>query len=509
VSVATAKEVRFERFGGLNLRDDDIADHEARDLLNVIGKPRGGTQTRDGSSRFASAALTSGVLPAGYRFVDVWPVGYQKTTSLHSIGGGIVNKDAKPALFAIAYDTAPAADGTEPSSASAKAITVFGDGTVVDHGSIVPWGILGSEGTGRLGVATGPGFIFIQAAAPLSGGPMKIGGANDTIQTWTASAGSVPQGNLLRWWSGRMIVTAINGQAARVVASNIGDANDWGTGAGKTSWTVDLEPGDGDAIVGWAAFETYLFVFKRRRFWRIYDGETGANAVVAQLGATSRFAIAETPYGVVFQARDYSLWLTTGTSVRRLSANIDPWLNAPAALGYADHLYVSVPSGIPRTPSSGTFDYDFVTDEWRCHSFVATQFATQDFDDGAGQKLFGLADPSTAGKNLVRYFDPAVNDDLGTAYDSYWASPHHKFGTEVLKRITELRVEGTGQVDVSFSKERAADSFQRSLSLNGNWDQKAVLTPGVARSWGFKFAHSGGGYMSLDAFAANVKAKRS
>lgn len=504
------REIRQERFGGLNLRDEDLSDDDARDLRNVVGKPRGGVKTRDGSSVFNSAALSSTVLPAGYRFIDIWPVGYQRTTHLHTIGGGATTQDSQQAIFGIAID---ASDPGSSTADLAHLVTFLGDGTVRDHGTIPLFSGagpgLGAPGNGYLGVATGPGGIYVLGNGGFTAGggdpAYIIGPASDTPAAWTPTAGDIPKGNVLKWWSGRMLVTAISNRPSRVEASAIGNANYWSVTAdvnGQQAWTVDIEPGDADVIVGWGQVGTYLAVFKRRRSWVIYDGDTGANHILSpNLGATSRYAIAETPHGLCWQAQDFSIWTTDGSSVKRLSEKVDPLLMEEAAVGYAeDHLYVT-------QPSVGTLDYDFITEEWRRHSFVAQQFASQDFDDGDGQILFGITSRANAGKNVLRYFDPLEVTDAGTPFDSWWASRHNKYGSEVLKRIHELRVEGTGVVTVSFSKEQGAEEYQRIADMDSNQRQARVLTPGVARSWGFRFQNSVNPF-SLDAYAVNLKARK-
>jgi hypothetical protein len=510
VAVVDAKEVRFERFGGLNLRDDDIADHEARDLENVVGTPQGGVRTRYGSSVFNETALQS-VLPAGYRFVDFWAYGYNYSPSMYGIGGGQFNKENKPALFAIAYDRA---DPTYPPAAGARAYALFGDGSVFDYGAINPYGgVAGQEGNGRLGIANGPNAnVFINAAAPTAS--YFISPSSATLQTWSASAGSIPSGNVLKFWNNRMFITGIRNQAQRVQASTIGDASYWSTALdanGNRAWTLDLEPGDGDVIVGLAAFDTYLFVFKRRKVYVIYDADTGANRILTpNLGATSRTAITESPYGVIFQGSDYGLWLASGSGVRRLSDKVQPLCTSAGPVGYCnDHAYVC-------SPYMDTLDYDFKTEQWFKHSFRPTQFATQNFLSGQPPRLFGLMDPSSAGKNIWELFDGGVTrTDANTPFASWWAPAHNKFGTERKKRISELRVEGSGFVDVSFSKERQAETFQRSLTLSSpysdygdEWGQASVLTPGVARSWGFRFhSQSPNNAFSLDAYSANVEVR--
>jgi hypothetical protein len=102
--------------------------------------------------------------------------------------------------------------------------------------------------------------IGVNRGTGANANPVKIDGANNAV----ALGGSPPKANLVEIWNSRVwLVDAVN--VNRVVASALGNAEDYTTTGAAGRIILDIDPGDGDRITGLVEFRNSLFVFKTKK----------------------------------------------------------------------------------------------------------------------------------------------------------------------------------------------------------------------------------------------------
>jgi hypothetical protein len=418
--MARGTPYRFSRFArGLNTADgpygiqqgyeDDPSGlgAECRAALNVVSEKRGNISKRDGCARLVS--LSS--------------LGVSAYTSLSVIGQdsgsfAVLSSDtgATGALFAI------------NSNLDAELL-------VSGLNETAPWTFKRLTGS-SYGPAYGMNGIDT---------PRETDGTVAGTGTWTATAGSVPNGTLLDYHANRTIVAGVSAFPQRVYASAPAEPRNWDT-AGN-SWAVDFAPDDGSPITAVRDFGPYLLVFKERGIWAVYDSETGANRKFADgAGTISPRSVVATDNGCYFLDPEQGVMVTDGNTVQSVSDNITPTLDA---IGYGDkanasaaywngHYYLAV----TYAGAQHILDHDTETKSWWLHNPDIDQLAL--WDRGSGPALVGTNDGS-----LWEVFKPGELTDGDTPFAAYWSGPFHGFGMAHLqKRIRELHIEGNGEVDV-------------------------------------------------------------
>jgi hypothetical protein len=448
--------VAFADFsGGLNLRDkaDVVSDSEAIDLLNVEFTERGAIKQRAGYVKFTSSALTNRV------------------------------------------------DSLAPFQTSAGTKQLLaGCGTRLEALSTAG-GVVASA----TGLATGP-WGFAQIAVPGSD-LAYAGNGTDTLRKWDGAAWSaptatvdgvaalaMPKGRVLATTaSGRLLVSGFstttggpNGAAtnsARVYFSNPGAPEAYTS----TNW-IDLDPGDGDPIMGAVRWSNLTFVFKSRKFY-VFTGEgtdvTGGAIFnyrpvdTQNVGLAAFRSIAVAPEGVYFMDRT-GVYLTTGDAPTLVSDKISPiWRGNPEVyyqsntfnfaqialcrLTWHDRrVYLAFPSGT-STSNDRMLVYDTRAGWWTLHDIPASAMASFLRSDPA-ELHFGYA----TGTNDIGRVSTTATDDAGTAITSRWRSGWSDYGTQEVKVFPRTKVWVTGGLTTSLSRDYQRSSLQTgTLSLGG------------------------------------------
>jgi hypothetical protein len=428
--------------GGLNLRDkaDVVRPDQAIDLLNVDVNDVGAIRQRDGTAVLTASALTNAA-------DSLYPY-YRADGTRHLIVGAGSRLEA--------LNTA---------------------GAVVDS---------------QTGLANGP-YTFAPWSAPTASA-VWAGNGTDTLWyydggTWQPGSGiavvdgvsaqAMPEAGVLAIFptSNRLVATgygtngfggpdALATNPSRVYFSEAGD---------PTAWTstnyVDLQPGDGEQVMGAAAWGDKLFIFKETKFFVFtsdasldedglpifdyYEVNTGA-------GLASRRALATARDGVYFMSR-YGVYFTNGAPPTLLSELVEPMWRGGASvyfqsdtINHADitasvmawhdeRLYLAVPTGASST-NDRLLVLDLQRGWWSVYDIAATALAS--YRRGDQQELhYGDAIGD------VRYISTALTDDDGEEITSRWRSGWSDYGSQNVKRIRETKLWGSGAMTVSFSKD--------------------------------------------------------
>jgi hypothetical protein len=444
------KPIQFNNFGGgLNLRDkaDVVTDAEAIDLLNVDFTDVGAIRQRDGTALFTPSALTNSV------------------DSLASY----LRSDGTIDLLA-------------------------GCGTRLEALSTA-----GAVLASASGLSGGP-WSFAQVAVPGSD-LAYAGNGTDTLRkwdgtTWTAPTATVdgvaglamPKAGVLATTalSNRLIATGFgtlttggpNGAAtnsARVYFSEPGAPESWVS----TNW-IDLDPGDGDPILGAVRWSNLVLIFKSRRFY-VLTGEgltadggatfTSRAVDTAGVGLAAKGALAVGPDAVFFMDRT-GVYATTGGAPALLSDKISPvWRGSPevyfqsgtlnfAAIGqvrmgwHDGRLYVAYPSGTAIV-NDRMLVYDTGHQWWTLYDLPASALVS--FRSANRAELhYGYS----SGTNSIARLTPETLDDNGAAITSRWRSGWGDYGIPGEKTFRASRVWGAGAIAVGFSIDFARSSTQ-------------------------------------------------
>jgi hypothetical protein len=489
---------RFVDFrGGLNTKAGAylVSENECRDCQNVVSTVRGAIKKRNGNATFCNT------------FTGTPPF----ITSLFGLNVG--------ATVLIA------AGGT-------KLYSISTGGVATDI-------------TGVATLTSGLRWSFIAGPASGGQGPLYAMNGTDTpkywtgagnIADWTASVGSVPNGQFAVYYKNRVWVAGQTANPSRLFFSDLGDPRSW-----TATNTVDFDPNDGQTITAIGVLGPYLLVFKQTKTFVVYDTNTGANRMISgNVGCISHRSLAETPAGLMFLSSDQGVFLTNGNTLKQLSDNIKPTIdslsaaakNNSAAAFYNNHYFLSVPaSGTNR--NSITLDYDTTTDSWWKHTNVASQFALWRPGSNSQVELYAAQDVATP--IVDKCYVENVFSDNATAFIAYWIGPWLSFKQPYIrKRIRQIHVDGRGTWDVSVGQDFNVGLVQvqqnifagygSSGSLFGGADtfggggtfgdpsfegQTHIYSIGVARSFSVKFQSVDSSDGEIDAYTMAVTPRKS
>lgn len=325
--------------GGLNLRDssDVVGEDQAIDALNVLFTQRGAVQQRSGYARFTSAEGTN-------RYDSL--AAFYKADGTKQLIAGAGNR-----LEALSSGGAILASSTSP-TASPHFFERFGGPT-----------------------------------AEL----MFIANGTDTVRQWNGAAfstptytGVTPDGKFLGLsvTDNRLVVARFNGTSAGDNPSTVRFSHEGDPLSFDTDDYVDLNPGDGEQIMGVATWRDLVIVFKQTKFYVFYgnsvddegDPQFNYRPVDAGVGLASSRALATSEQGIYFLDRT-GIYFTAGQQPSRVSDIVEPVFHGNPELYYTggilndgsvteatmvyhdERLWFSFPSG-----TSGTNDKQLVFD---------------------------------------------------------------------------------------------------------------------------------------------------
>jgi hypothetical protein len=401
--------------GGVNTKASPelVGQNEARDARNVVSTTRGSIRKRDGCSTFSSPAAECATLAPSEATAARVLVGVTTANDIIKIDSG----------------------GTAASIKGAATSTV------------TKWSVASMPPIG------GQGPVYMMNGTDT---PLQWTGAGN-VATWTAAAGTLPNGKYIiahgnRMWVANVPAAGTSDPGSTLYWSDLGDPRTW------TAANVNmLDPNDGDEITGLGKVGSYLLVFKRRKTFLIYDSDIGANRRISDsVGCCSNRSITETPSGTFFLTLDRGVYRTDGSRMDLVSDNVAPTISAlsttqregAAGAFFNDHYYLSA--------GSVTLDYDATLGSWWLHDFVANQWAVMRFSSSTD--LYA-ANASVA--KVSKAFVSGTTQDNSANFTAYWKGPWQTFGAPFLrKRLRGLRLDGIGPLDVYL-----AQNFQAGQSL--------------------------------------------
>lgn len=188
---------------------------------------------------------------------------------------------------------------TIAASIAAKPFNGFAEFEVISAGNKYLVANLNGTSNAQLYSWNGTGnFSAIGSANLTNNKPMWFETANNIIYgfngteevdwdgtTVTKNRSGVPLGSYAKWFHNYMFVAKTSSQPNRLFWSNLGDPTTF-TGANF----VDINPGDSDQILGLAAIQDELLVFKRNTIWAItgFSGTTFSSTTIATQNTNGR-----------------------------------------------------------------------------------------------------------------------------------------------------------------------------------------------------------------------------
>lgn len=446
---------------GLNLQSQpDILDPaQALDCLNTEYGERGAARQRAGFAKFTTSALTN--QPDSLH-------GFQKADGTKRLIVGNGNR-----LDALDTAGASVANSTAPTSSPHWA-TRFGGPTI--------------------------------EATFLSNGVDQVR-QYDTTSGFTTPAGlSAQTGKFVATWEKRLVVARESGTTAgnnpsSVNFSDPGDPTNFAAGVFE-----DLDPGDGEAIMGIATYREQLIVLKETAYHVFYGVGTDAageadprsRAVKAGVGLAASKALAVARDGVYFLSRQ-GVYRTSGGEPELVSSLLDPFFTgstpryfrsspvnrsqiANAAMwAHNERIYLSLPTG-SSTANDRTLVFDPRYGWWSLYDLPAA--AGTSWRPGSSDELIFAASaatsPNNVGKHICRHSESYTADNMavdgtgGAAISSRWRGGWLDCGDRNVKVVREVKAAGEGEC---------------TLKLHVDWQDAAngeavsFAPPGVADLW--------------------------
>lgn len=453
--------------GGINLRDapDVVSEAQAIDLLNVEFNERGSMRQRSGYAQFTSPELTNQP--------DSMHAHYESDGTKHLIVGNGNRLDA--------VNTSGASVANASPTASPHFFVRFGSPT--SESTYI------ANGTDTIRKYDGSSFTSPAGFTDTSGTPGSVNISGKFVAI-------APQSN--RLMVARESGTASFDNPSTVKFSVAGDPEDWDTADGAGA--EELDPGDGEPIMGMIAFRDMVFIFKQTKFW-VYYGESTTQAGAADflfrkvnvgIGLEASQALCVGRDGVYFLGKN-GVYKTTGGDPELISDPISPFFEGTTSFYYKsdtlndthiskaamhwrnDRLYLAIAGG-SSTVNSLMWVHDTEHEWWSLWDIPAAAITS-----------FKIGDPSEvvfaapAGDNHVyRHSDSYTADGMsttgtgGTAITARWRSGWFDLNDRNVKRIRQTKIWGYGSFTFSISKD-----FE---DVGSN--PVAVSISGAADTWG-------------------------
>jgi hypothetical protein len=603
--------------GGLNTIDSvyELEDTESRDCLNVTATARGAIRKRNGSTQFVTKSL-----PA-VELTTLFAATISGTKWLVAAGGGkIYSVNTVGEVVEIGKGFNATARWSMVQAPTSK--TVAGQGPVymvngtdapqywTGAGEVKPW--KGVESSPKLtdGVlveksailkSETAGFISTDVGLTVTGEHIKAGtqikavlsskeveltteaeasaaGVHFEIQrSFYKTSPHVPNGQFMVFAGNRIWMTGISEDPSAVWFSELVSIGEGGAEGDPSSWpstnVVRFDASDGYPLTGIGTVGPYLVLFKEHKTWIIHDLDTGANRRIADtIGCVSHRSIVETVLGTFFLTADQGIYLTNGSKLEEMSYKVRPTILAinqanrshAAGVYYADHYYLSYPSGA-SSANNRTLDYDVQLKAWWLHSLAPNDWAS--FEPAGEPAPYALI-PGVS-KGVARAFDPTVYTDLGEPYagnyglTAYWFSAwqvfsyyifRHRVKTPFLKkRIRAIHFDGSGVIvpiiaknftvpgneepgvvgNLSQDNPTLPVNFAKGGQIFGNENEEQrfggatyagvtmffggstqvgdarIYSPGVSRAWSVGFGNTGAEPFQVESFTYLIQFRKS
>lgn len=250
---------------------------------------------------------------------------------------------------------------------------------------------------------------------------------------------------------------------------------------------IDVEPNDGDRIVGLITFDDSVYIFKKRSIYRmLITGLDGADAfqirpVARNIGSWAKMSIKTIPnVGIAFLSQDTVYILNDdgltpiGDSIQRSLQDVNRlmWTNAVAEVYPKRYQYwLSMSEG--GSQNDAVFVYDYVQKSWTVYRGIKANMLAQ-AEDSNGNSI--LLSGDYLGNNYQQ--DTGTSDmpaNVTTAISAYYTTADLHLGSpEITKNFKYLYlfsvVDSTTTITISafYDYDASAVAYSSDLSLGQN-----------------------------------------
>jgi hypothetical protein len=243
---------------------------------------------------------------------------------------------------------------------------------------------------------------------------------------------------------------------------------------------VQLNPGDGEEIIGCVAFGGMIFVFKETRCFIFYgvsadaDGKPVFNFRSVELGTRMRAPGALHAENViagsdsVYFVADHGVYATTGAEPSLLSDDLAPlsestpllgpilttlgtrrWVNAAGIAYMGEALYVGLEEGgiVDRV-----MKFDLRSQSWTIYTAALNCLVAWNEQTNLRARIFFSG--TGAGNRRIYFYTPATDDDASAAAMSpRWQSGFYELEDADEKTFVQTKIWGTGEVTIKVAED--------------------------------------------------------
>lgn len=311
--------------------------------------------------------------------------------------------------------------------------------------------------------------------------------SNPTATVDTVAGKAMPLGQFLATWideGNRLVIagTAANGGPNGAISSgsHVWFANPGDPEGYESTAFVQLNPGDGESIVGCCAWGGQIFVFKETRLF-VFGGispdaegkpifnfrsvDLGTRILPPAIAGSEQ--VCAGGEGVYFIAND-GLWVTTGGEPSLLSEDLEPLADSQALIGPAATTFGTkrwtdakgicfanntVYVGLGATAVELLLKFDLRALRWTVWKADLNSLAAwnEETTTHRTRLFFSAADEAL---KHVYFYTPAVDTDPTVEMEPRWESGAYDVGNVDEKTLTNTKIWGSGEVSV-----KIADDF--------------------------------------------------
>lgn len=342
-----------------------------------------------------------------------------------------------------------------------------------------------------------------------------------TAKVGDVAAGAMPKGRFLAVWpdGGNRLVVAGTTAAGGPNGAISSGSHVWFSMPGngeeyEGTAFVQLNPGDGEEIVGCVAFGGMIFVFKETRCFIFFgvsaddDGKPVFNFRSVELGTRLRAPGAKRAENViagtdsVYFVADHGVYATTGAEPSLLSDDLAPlalsqplrgpivttlgerrWVNAAGIAYSGEALYVGLESG-------GVVDrvlkFDLRMQAWTIYSAALNCLVAWYEQTNNRARIFFSG--TGAGNRRVYFYTPATDVDASAAdLDCRWQAGFYELEEADEKTFVHAKMWGTGEVTLKIAEDYGELDKGRKFKLGVS--PKVAQAQAQAGQTGTLFSH--------------------
>ncbi len=304
------------------------------------------------------------------------------------------------------------------------------------------------------------GFAIGVNKATSGDNPVKV----NTSSVASALGGSPPKGKYIEVWNNRVWIVSAT-EPNQLWGSALGLPEDWTVDNDAGAITLDIDPDDGDRITGLFATREALYVFKKKRIYRVVPIDTNKAPTLTSnlkveiyaqnVGCVSPYSIKAVLDDVVFLSEQGLASLTLVATAEDFktalySRNVAEITKTPKTteevpafvFDNASQYWLSLPPAISLTGAAQVYvmDYLRVNEQvirWtRFDGLVAGTAYTSFW--GASSKVYLIGARNAGGTyQIYKYFPRSVADafsDNGAAYTKQLKTKSYDVGAPLLRK---------------------------------------------------------------------------